>query len=184
LWHFSPELSVKIKEKPDEIILREIPFGSWAIGLLVLSVFGIMALAIAADILQDPRSYFGSLSIGVLYSLPRILMALLLFVFIGLMLAVGFYMLFSPIITTRTNRNFKSVEITKRRYFYKRSEKYFFSQIIEFSRLDIDAGTAFECFLALVLTNNVRISITSTPESSSKIDEIAEKLNAFIKSAK
>lgn len=166
------------------MILHEIPFGSWAIGLFVLFVFGFIAFAIALNVFENPRSYFGSLSIGFLYSLPRILMALLLFAFIGLMLSVGFYMLFSPIITTKINRNFKSVEIIKRRFFFIRTEKYFFSQIKEFSRLDIDAGTAFECDLALVLTNNDRISITSTPELSSKIDEIAEKLNAFIKSAK
>ncbi|HQU83358.1 MAG TPA: hypothetical protein PKY59_09550 [Pyrinomonadaceae bacterium] len=175
---------MQFKEKTDEIILREIPFGSWAIGLFVLFIFGIIAIAIAADVIDQPRSYFGSLNMVWFDLLARILMSLLLFAFTALMLSVGFYMLFSPIITAKINRNFKSIEIIKRRFFFKRTEKYFFTQVKEFRKFDLNNGEIYKFVLALVLTNNDEIDITTKGETDSKIDKIAEKLNIFIKSAK
>lgn len=175
---------MQFKEKTDEIILREIPFGSWAIGLFVLFIFGILAIAILANSIEDPRSYFGSLTMAWLDLVARILMSLLLFGFIGLMLAVGFYMLFSPIVTTKINRKFKSVEIVKRRFFFKRTEKYFFSQIKEFRKFEVNSDASYKFVLALILTNNDEIELTTNGETDSKIDETAEKLNIFIKSVK
>lgn len=172
---------MQIKEKTDEVILREIPFGSWAIGLFVLFIFGIIAVALAANASGDPRAYFGSANIVLLNSLPRVLMAFLLFVFVALMLLLGFSLLFTPIITAKINRNFKSIEITRRRFAFKRTEKYFFSQVKDFRKSQVSADNSYEFVLFLVLTNDDEIEVTTEGKPESEIDEIAQKLNSFIK---
>ena len=172
---------MKITESVDEIILRDIPFGHWAIGCIFVPFIGIIFVALIATAIEDPRNFFSSMGGGWLGYVFAFLSFLLIVGVILLALAGLFSFLLTPLRTTKINRKNESVEIETRSLIKNRTQLFYFSQIKKFAFDEIKTRGLSTYSIVLVLANNEQIKLEEQRRTAVKTEEIVQKLNSFIK---
>lgn len=159
---------MKIIEKDDEIILRDIPLTNWIYGVIFL--LGSILFAVS------PIINAGQASVDFGQIIP-----------LGIAVAALYwsYLKFSaPIITTRIRPNERMVDVTSRRFLLKKTESVYFSQIKYFEMVRRKPDRAYLYFSVMTLSDGSQIDLESTGNPTSKINRIPTKLNELLKKHK
>jgi hypothetical protein len=175
---------MKIIEKDDEIILRDIPFKKWLSGIPLLLLFGFGGYAIFSDAINYPNSTF-ELQAGWL----KIALNILWFLFIGGIIIFLAWLaikdLFISQITTQIKPSAQTVDVISRKLiFIKKIERFYFSQIRGFEIIYPQPEEANLCFNVLTLVNGSQIDLESTGSKKDDTAKIRKKLNALLKKDK
>ena len=175
---------MKIIEKDDEIILRDIPLKKWLAGIPLLLFFGFGGYTIFSDAINYPNSTF-ELQAGWL----KIVLNILWFLFIGgiiiFLVWISIKDIFIPQITTRIKPSAQTVDVISRKLiFIKKIERFYFSQIKGFEITYPQPEETNLYFNVLTLVNGSQIDLESTGSKKDDTAEIRKKLNSLIKKDK
>lgn len=175
---------MRVREKADEIILRDVPFKKWLAGIPLLLLFGFGGYTIFYDAINCPNSTF-ELQAGWF----KISLNILWFLFIGGIIIFLVWLsikdMFIPQITTRIKPTAQTVDVINRKLiFIKKIERFYFSQIKGFEIIYPQLDETNLCFNVLTLVNGLQIDLESTGSKKDETVEIRKKLNALLKKDK
>lgn len=164
-----------LTETPNEIIIRAAPVGQWITG-------GVLLVMLAGFILW--LIYFGFNPSGASGSVAAALLedcAILTVVIAAIWGFVAIKFLCAPLLIVAISQNTKSVNISRRRFYGARTERFYFTQIEKFKSYKVAANY----YLALILANRKTTKLKlPLGREKKKTGKFIRKLNKFVKSGK
>lgn len=172
---------MKIIEKDDEIILRDIPITKWIFGIILTLLFVYVGVLLVYDAVKFPVSTFGLQN-----SWYSMLFNILWIVFLLAIICGSLYLFSSKILTpmfvVRIRPNFQAIDIIRRRlFFFKHHQRFYFSQAKNFALVQREADNESLYFTILKLVNDDEIYLESSGSSSESNFHIISKLNDILK---
>jgi hypothetical protein len=172
---------MKLTENQNEIILRDIPFGSWIKGTILSFLFGSFLVWLIVYAYINPREFFSSGSRGWSGWVFAVLIYLLVLAFVALFFGLFFSYILRPVITTRINPKNQIIEVTRQGLLKRNTKRFYFSQIKEFRTTRRKASRGAGFFAVLVLENDSRIELETAGNPQAETEQMVGRLNSLLK---
>jgi hypothetical protein len=166
---------MSVIEDSEGIHLRYVPLVNWISGACF--VLAVASLIIVCILLGSDGSFSNNTWGDLLFWLLIILLVLGSFTDI-----VSSAFLFAPIVTVNVWYSAKYIEISKKRIYGGRVQRYYFSQVIKFKSYKARLNFSQQYFLALVIVNRktLKLQIRISDDKQETV-RLIKKLNKIIR---
>jgi hypothetical protein len=172
---------MKLRKSPDEIIINHIPIGKWIVGGIFTFIFSGFCLWHLSIALSTPQWFFSTAPKDWLEMFPLMIFVVTL-VLIAVFEISFLSMICAPLTTVCINKQTKSIDIIRRRFYGSKTERFYFHQIQKFKSYKAKLNFSSKYFLALVLANQktIKLKIPINGDKRNTI-KLVKTLNKFIK---
>lgn len=157
-------------ENDEEIVLRHKPVKQWIFGGIFLLLF----LSVYSFLIFYWLAVEKTWNVLIMLGVPLLGVVLLYLIFSGIS---------APLMIVVINRETKSVDVTRRRFYGTRTERFYFHQISRFKSYKAAKKTP-PYFLALVLANRKTNKLNFPLGEKKANSRLIRRLNQFIKASR
>jgi hypothetical protein len=174
---------VRRYENSDELILSSFPFANLILGIFLLFLIAIFLIWLIVSFFTNPNSLFEVQEKTWIEMIPVSCFAFAILLMVCFEINL-WSMICTPFTTLKVNLETKYIDIVFKRFYGKKVNRFYFSQISKFKSYKKKHFFSTKYFLTLVLANNQDIKLEIPTGNLKNTVKLLKEINRIIKNRK